>query len=49
MNKFKQFSLSIFLIFSSSAFAVTTTSDIKGSLVDENGNALSGVEVTVTY
>ena len=49
MNKFKQLSLSIFLIFSSSAFAVTTTSDVKGNLVDENGNALSGVAITVTY
>jgi outer membrane receptor for ferrienterochelin and colicin len=49
MNKLKQLSLSVFFIFSSSAFAVTTTSDIKGSLVDENGKALSGVEVTVTY
>ena len=49
MNKLKQLTLSVFFIFSSSAFAVTTTSDIKGSLVDENGKALSGVEVTVTY
>ena len=49
MNNLKKLTLSLFLVFSSSAFSNSTTSDIKGNLVDENGKALSGAEVTVTY
>tara|TARA_B100000963_G_scaffold93621_1_gene80589 strand:+ start:6032 stop:9106 length:3075 start_codon:yes stop_codon:yes gene_type:complete len=49
MNHWKKFFVSTFLIFSSSAFAIDTTSDVKGSVVDQNGNSISGAEVTVTY
>ena len=49
MNNLKKLTLSLFLVFSSSAFSNSTTSDIKGNVVDENGKALSGAEVTVTY
>jgi hypothetical protein len=49
MNNFKKFTLSVFFVFASSITANTTTSDIKGTVVDGSGNGLSGAEVTVTY
>jgi len=49
MNNLKKFTVSVFFLFTSSVFANSTTSDIKGSVVDGNGDGLSGAEVTVTY
>ena len=49
MNNFKKFTLSVFFVFATSITANTTTSDIKGTVVDGSGNGLSGAEVTVTY
>ena len=49
MNNFKKFTLSVFFVFASSLTANSTTSDIKGTVVDGSGNGLSGAEVTVTY
>ena len=49
MNNWKKFVLSSFLVFSSSAFAIDTTSDIKGNVVDQSGNSLANTVVTVTY
>ena len=49
MNNFKKFTLSVFFVFASSITANSTTSDIKGTVVDASGNGLAGAEVTVTY
>jgi len=49
MNNLKKFTVSVFFLFTSSVFANSTTSDIKGSVVDGSGDGLSGAEVTVTY
>ena len=49
MNNLKNLQLSVFFVFASSIFANSTTSDIKGTVVDGSGNGLSGAEVTVTY
>jgi hypothetical protein len=49
MNNLKKFTVSVFFLFTSSIFANSTTSDIKGSVVDGSGDGLSGAEVTVTY
>ena len=49
MNNLTKFTASVFFLFTSSVFANSTTSDIKGSVVDGSGDGLSGAEVTVTY
>ena len=49
MNNLTKFTVSVFFLFTSSVFANSTTSDIKGSVVDGSGDGLSGAEVTVTY
>ena len=49
MNHWKKFVLSSALVFSTSAFAIDTTSDIKGSVADQSGNSIANAEVTITY
>ena len=49
MNNLTKFTVSVFFLFTSSIFANSTTSDIKGSVVDGSGDGLSGAKVTVTY
>ena len=48
MNNFKKLTLSVFFIFTSSVFANSTTSNIKGSVEDASGTGISGAQVTVT-
>ena len=48
MNNLKKFTVSVFFFFTSSVFAIQQHL-ISGSVVDGNGDSLSGAEVTVTY
>ena len=49
MNNFKTLVIATFLVFTSSVFSIETTSNIKGSVVDETGNLKANATVTVTY
>ena len=49
MINWKTIFISTFFIFSSTIYAIDTTSDIKGSVADSSGAAVSGVNVVITY